>query len=106
MKWRDEATVGDALQTLGDELRIGVVVEPAVLATRDNDWQAFLREPLKVGEVKTTDGLTLKGLIDLLGKQLNATTELNDFLTFDLSDDTVGPAPDETDAANRDVEEE
>ena len=83
VKWRDEATIGNALQTLGDELRIGVVVEPAVLATRDNDWRVFLSEPLKVGEVGTTDDLTVEGLIELVADQLNATSKMEkDFLYF------------------------
>jgi hypothetical protein len=89
IKWRDKVTIGDVLQTLGDNLGITVVIKDKLLAKNGNDWQALLSKSLDVKKTENVKTLTLDDLISLLKKQLNATVELDDFLRFNaLEPDT------------------
>jgi len=75
--------VGDALQTLANELITTVVIKPPIVSNYRNDWEALLKTSLDVDRRKNEDDLTLQGLMELVAEQLNATTKLGkDFLHF------------------------
>jgi hypothetical protein len=68
-----EATVGDALQTLGDVLVVEVVVSPALVRAHGDDWQAILALPLQFTEEQLSDGMSVRTLILHVCERLGGT---------------------------------
>ena len=65
-----------------------------------------MSKPLKLEKAKSSNDFTLEILIEVLRGQLNATAELDDFLTFDVSEDTVELGANKTDAMNNSTKKE